>query len=194
MRLLAAGFLIVAAAWGGSPRREALTVRIFDYAPVPSDTLQQALLVSKAIFSKAGVDTTWLTCRPSVDERRTCDPPIQPTEVLLRILSQSADKKTLASGALGLVLRNKQTATALYVFYRRVEHVARLAPYDPSVLLGMVLAHEVGHFLGLDDGLGGIMRSSFHRIEMMQTAAGALTFDKDQASHLRTAIAGRMRK
>jgi hypothetical protein len=194
MRFFAAAFLMAAALWGGNPRREELTIRIFDYASVPSDTLRQAFLVAQGIFGKAGIETTWLTCRPSVDERRTCDTPIQPTEVLLRVLAQSSDRKTLTSGALGLVLRNKQTATALYVFYGRVEHVAHFAPYDPSVLLGMVLTHEIGHFLGLDDSLGGIMRSSFHRIEMMQTAAGTLTFDQYQAGHLRASIAARMRQ
>jgi hypothetical protein len=100
----------------------------------------------------------------------------------------------LASGAFGCALRSKDKGFVTYVFYERVESVARNAPFAPAVLLGMVLTHELGHFFGLDDSLGGIMSASFRRIEMMQAASGSLSFDKDQAKYLRRAISVRTRQ
>ena len=89
-------------------------------------------------------------------------------------------------------MRNQQTAFGLYVFYRNVEDVARSGPFGPSILLGMVVTHELGHYFGLDDGHRGVMLSTFSRREtMMHAASGRLTFDRKQAAHLRRPIAKR---
>ena len=193
MRPLAVGILMAVVARGGSPSHEQFTVRIFDYAPVPSATLQQALLESQGIFRKAGIETTWLTCRPFSEENQACAP-ILPAQTLVKIVPRSADKQMLASGAFGCALRSKEAGFATYVFYEPVERAAHSAPFDPAVLLGMVLTHELGHFFGLNDSLGGIMLAGFRRMEMMQAASGSLSFDKDQAKRLRRSIDARARQ
>jgi hypothetical protein len=80
------------------------------------------------------------------------------------------------------------------VFYSPVEYAAHNAPCDPAVLLGMVITHELGHFFGLDNALGGIMLPGFRQREMLQASSGTLTFDKVQAQYLRTAVAIRLRQ
>jgi hypothetical protein len=98
------------------------------------------------------------------------------------------------SGALGCVLRNNRTGLATYVFYGPVEDAAHRASFAPALLLGMVITHELGHFFGLKDGLGGIMLPGFHQAAMLQALSGRLTFDKVEAQCLRTAIATRLRQ
>ena len=172
----------------GTVPREQLTIRVVDYVPVPSATLSEALLLSGAILKEAGIEPTWLTCR--ICEEGSCGSTVQPAEVRVNVLSQSHDRQTAASGALGCVLRNKQAAFGLYVFYRRIEEVVQSGAFGTSTLLGMVVTHELGHYFGLDDGHWGIMLSSFYQREtMMQAASGMLTFDKRQAAHLHNAIA-----
>jgi hypothetical protein len=99
---------IASGAWCGSVRHEQLTIRIFDYAPVPPETLGKALLESQEMFRKAGIEMKWLTCRPFIDERERCAPPLQSTDVLLKIVSESANKQMQSSGAFGCALRNKE--------------------------------------------------------------------------------------
>ena len=36
-------------------------------------------------------------------------------------------------------------------------------PFSPAVLLGMVITHELGHFFGLENDLGGIMLPGFRQ-------------------------------
>lgn len=188
MRLCAAVLLAGSVGMAGSVPQEQLTIRVVDYVPVPSATLSEAVLVSRGILKDAGIETTWLTCR--IFEEGSCPSTVQPSEIRVNLLKQSEDRHTAASGVLGCVLRDKQTAFGLYVFYRRVEEVARSSAFGTSVLLGMVVTHELGHYFGLNDGHWGIMLSSFyHRETMMQGASGMLSFDKRQAAHLRNAIA-----
>lgn len=189
MGLTAAAFLLIAAASGGHPPQAQLPVRIFDYVPVPPATLQRALSVSETIFRKAGVETTWVTCRPLHEENPACNSPLPSSHSVVKIISRSMDEQMVASHALGCALRVKEKGIATYIFHQPVEQFAHRTPVDPAVLFGMVLTHELGHFFGLDDGFSGIMVPSFQRPELMlQAASGSLTFDQGQAQHLRRAI------
>ena len=64
-----------------------------------------------------------------------------------------------------------------------------LAHHDD--LTGAVVAHEVGHVLGLGHGPAGVMRPQLDRNDIMSLRANRLTFTEADAAHLRRS-AGRM--
>lgn len=176
-------------AWCGDAHRQPLVIHVLDYVQAPTEMLDEALGESREIFRQAAIELQWTICRPFIDDGDRCDPPKQKSDPVLQILKHSPDKRMASSGAFGCVLRDRQTAFGVYVFYDRVKWAADAAPFRASVLLGMVITHELGHFFGLADSLGGIMLSSFRRVEMMQTAAGTLTFGEGEARRLRASIA-----
>jgi hypothetical protein len=148
MRLCATVFGAAAVVMSGAAPQEQLTIRVVDYVPVPGATPSEALLVSHAILRQAGMETTWLRSR--IFEEKPCNSLVQPAEVRLNMLDRPHARQMAVSGALGYVRRNKQTAFALYVFYGRVEDVAQSVAFGPSLLLGTVVTHELGHYFGLD--------------------------------------------
>ena len=175
----------------GSIRLEQLTIWIYDYAPVPPETLEKALVKSQEIFLKAGIEMKWLKCRPYIE--LPCLPPLQSTDLLVRIVSETTDRRMQSSEALGCVLvDNKKMGLWISVFYGPLEHKARNAGWATSLLLGLVITHEVGHFFALEHHRPeGIMRPSFGPTEIWQASSDTLIFDRVHAQDLRTAIATR---
>jgi hypothetical protein len=177
-------------AWCGSIRQE-LTVWIYDYAPVPLESRDKALLKSQEIFLKAGVEVKWLKCRPLTEDQ--CLPAFQATDVLLKVIPETTNQR-MRTGTFGTASRMKGMGLVTYVFYNPIEYAARTAGTPLAVLLGMVITHELGHFFGLEHRFRGIMMSGFDQKEVWEASCGILTFDLRQAEQLRAAIATRLRQ
>jgi hypothetical protein len=181
MLLLASVFLAGLAASGGTPPPlEHLTIHVSDSAPVPPKTFQNAISMSQRIFLKPGIETHWSSCRPGESSF------VQPKEVPICIIARSLDPKHVDARPLGYVVRSKERGYTINLFY---DHIGRKAVGNPSVLLGMVMTHEIGHFFGLDHVFCGIMLEGFAPTHQMQAAVGSLMFSEGQETALRRAIA-----
>jgi hypothetical protein len=78
---------------------------------------------------------------------------------------------------------------ASYIFYDRVLAFADESGSTPELTLGYVMAHEIGHLMGLGHRPGGIMTAAFSAQDLHRAAIGWLTFARDDASELRQAVA-----
>jgi hypothetical protein len=120
----------------------AIVLRVDNYAKVPPATLQGAEREASRIYAKLGIDLIWI--HSSDDERRVEG--AREVRVLLLCSQMSAQKirqDRISNGVLGVA--GHATGRA-YVFIPRVmEHSMRFG--SPSLVLGRVLAHEVGHLL-----------------------------------------------
>jgi hypothetical protein len=75
------------------------------------------------------------------------------------------------------------------VFVDRVQSVARGAGIDARRVLGLAMAHEVGHVL-LNNNMHaahGLMRADWSRNELRRKDAAAWHFLETEAAHLRAA-------
>jgi hypothetical protein len=162
-----------------------LTVVVFDYARTPHEILMAAVKEGHRAFRSAGVETEWILCHPT----QGCYVPEQFLPV--KILPRPLPGKPISSNGMAFTLLCSiaEHCAASFVFYDRVLGFAeeRSAPVD--VTLGYVMAHEVGHLLGLGHRPGGIMSSAFNSQEMRRAAAGWLYFSPDDARQLRAVVA-----
>jgi len=139
-----------------------VTILVYNDADVEPAALLAAERTAANIYKEAGVDMVWMNCLsqagPEVDR---CKPATDPRQLILRIEHQAqaltADKYGVAY--LGADGRGKYCD----VFFDRMLEVWRAEPASDATILGIVMAHELGHLLlGFNaHSAAGIMRAQW---------------------------------
>ncbi len=187
---------------GQEPNLE-LTVRVFSYAQVSSQTLGEAEQKATWIFRRAGVETVWLDCGPSAPDVQTnpaCKQLLGPTDIVLRILPGSKAARAAYGyrcGTLGFALQSTNGGVGSYasIFYDRVEDLAKAGIASPALVLGHGMAHEIGHLLlgSTAHSLTGIMAAEWGRSDLTRAAMGDLLFHHQQSDLMRAELQARVR-
>ncbi len=174
------------------PQRRSITVRVYDYASIDESLLVQARAVAASLLSEVGVDSRWEQCRTSeagenVDT--SCQHRADETVLQLRIQPNRAAKKLkLTRCAMGYAVPPPdQYGVIAGVFLERVRSVARSEGRDLHVMLGHVMAHELGHLLmGSSEHDGrGIMRRRWNSRDLLHAARGNFGFNSVQGALMR---------
>lgn len=176
--------LVVLAASGadGSDRPQ-VVVHVDDRAGVPAADFAAARQEVELIFSDAGIAVIWAEGRfpasiigpaAAKDGRR---------HVAL-LLVNAGEPDWPAGCTLGFAARRPAVA---YAFYNRVAELGELRPIDVRVVLGRVIAHELGHVLLPPSAHSphGIMRSNLD-LEPVNPDR----FTGEQARALRSTLSG----
>jgi hypothetical protein len=109
-----------------------LLLHIKNHAGVPGDDLARARAEVVQIFHHSDVTVAWV----GEDE---------PGRIDILLLSITRDSQENSAGcALGLAVASRSTA---YVFINRIIMRTRGGAADRPVLIGRVIAHEIGHIL-----------------------------------------------
>ena len=106
-----------------------ISVRIDNHASVPAETLATAQTQVEEIFALAGVKVRWDGERP---------------RVTLRLVNLTTAGGNPRSSMLGLAVQPERHA---FVFWDRVKRIDSARAPEPGIMLGRVMAHELGHLL-----------------------------------------------
>jgi len=170
---------------GASPSPSGLTVVVFDYAQTSHELVISAAKEARRVFRSAGVETEWILCHPT----QGCYVPERFVQV--KILPRPMRSITTSSLVLGSTITCGATeyCDASYIFYDRVLAFSDDTGSALDLTLGYVMAHEIGHLMGLSHRPGGIMTAAFSAHDLQRAASGWLTFARDDARELRKAAA-----
>jgi hypothetical protein len=122
--------------------RPALVLHIDDRAQVPPHELAAAMIEVKRTFLAVGVEIVWTEGRFQTSVTRANTDPGQSRHMFVMLVNNGEES---AQGcALGFAAARISVA---YVFHNRVVDTSRRRSVDMRVVLGRVIAHEIGHLL-----------------------------------------------
>lgn len=164
-------------------------VVIHDSAAVPAVILESARTLAAAVFERAGVTVRWdangglgTACRP--DGRQSADD-LFCVQVLLR--PRNAVSAPGKRRVMGMALASDHRRAVLSVYFDAVTDVASRYGVPLGQVLGIALAHEMGHVMlpPPSHAANGIMQPSWEGDDLRHVIGGNLSFTSNQAAAMR---------
>jgi hypothetical protein len=197
------------AAEAASPETSpAITIHVYNYAGVSSETMTEAQEVATAIFRKAGVETQWANTALAAenDQANSADDSGSTlADIQLNISTREmSDRLNIPDNVMGLAPGSGPDRTIVYIFdpnvqarFWRLMSARRNGRIDRQVskaeILGHAIAHEVGHLL-LNQQVHsayGIMRGAWSLADFLEMTRGMLLFTLEQREFLRADVSRR---
>lgn len=165
-----------------------ITIVVTNLADVPPAILDRAQVEAGRTYRRLGVKTTWL------GSARAATHPTTEPEFTIKLIIQPQLARDRLRGARSVMAAAPLTQSAregsIYVFYDRVTDVAALQRADTALLLGLVIAHEMGHLLlhHADHAAEGLMRGVWDTDAIRQGAVGLLWFSPSELHQIRKTL------
>jgi len=180
---------------GESDPSVTITVQVYNYSQASPAILSKAEREAGRILSKAGLQLVWLKCPvgPSAaGSQGLCQKTPEATDLRLRILAAPVKNKvpdTVFGFAVNPVL------ASVYYDYAVRRAKSDDAEFEAPILLGCVIAHELGHLLlGTNrHSSTGIMQGRWGSNQFRQLMTGFLIFTTAEAQLMRAEARARMR-
>src|SRR6185503_1967607 len=179
-----------------------LTVRTYDNFGVSAGNLKTAQRVTAEAFREAGIVITWVKCsrasdRSPMGKSPRCAEPPDSADVMVRIVSGPRDPTTYPN-ALGfsLVSEGREAPRLATVFADRVLSFAQSAATNAGAVLGLAMAHEIGHVL-LNTNThanNGLMRAMWFRSGLQRAARREARFHHTEAENMREGLRSRIQR
>jgi hypothetical protein len=194
---VAAGVIFVFNAGANAQKNhdDALIIRLYDEVAAPPAILRAATAQAARIFAAAGVQLVWHTASNSAPEAHRLDfSPLQEglrdgrDYLSVRLVSGLPD--TAYPDAVGFALPHARFGAHVTILYDRFDSkFARFGDDKAAILLGVMIAHEVGHVLlgSADHSAAGLMKGRWNDTEIMLAVTGRLYFSGEQRQRLREA-------
>ncbi len=163
-----------------------IRILIYDQAGVPNDTLNEAKRMASSVFHEAAIQLLWHNGENS---------PAAEADYILRIhccfdlLKTGLHNRTVAFAPAG--------GRHITVFWDRIRTEAAAGSHPEALMLGYVIAHELGHLLLPPHYHSpyGIMKSRLNYNDWSEVRRlGNLFFSEKEASQMQAALSGKSRQ
>ena len=152
-----------------------IVLLLVNEADVPSHVLSQAQDEASRIYQGHGIRLVWTDPDTERGDYR----------FTVKILPRTLTGKGVDGRAMGVAPGTRETrGTLAYAFYDRIKEVTITIGADAGLILGHVIAHEIGHLLlpYNSHAKTGLMRGGWDTQQAMRAATGALTFTPKEAA------------
>lgn len=170
-----------------------ITLRVYDYANVDRKAMLEAEGEATRILADAGVHARWVDCptrHADVDNYPGCLSPWQWNDYALRLELIAMASQDKSEDRLGYAVICDNRACPANVYYDRVRGVPGGNNAPTQILLGRVMAHEIGHLLlGPNHTRTGIMQGAWSGRQLNMEAAHGMLFTPEQSRAMKTRLA-----
>ena len=169
--------------------------RVLDHGGTGPNIVRDAERIVDRVYARSGVMFAWRNCDPARDPATDdCAGPTGPNDVSIRIADReprAGNPRSDIQGGCAIPLKQWTASGIVYVYSDRVRWVARDGEVPEALVLGTIVAHEIGHLL-LPSGhtSRGIMRGLMTRTEWILAEQGRLGFTPLQSHALKARGAG----
>jgi hypothetical protein len=168
-----------------------VSIRIHNYAHIQDGALARAQEVVSGMYGTIGVRTDWL--EPLQQSEGIFDsvdaPDCKPSDLMVIILTAAmANRGVIPESILGFAAADPGVGGRIaYVIYDRVKDITQGTQVDDMRMMGIVMAHEIGHLLLTDRSHSedGLMRGNWQPSEFRSLRPGDLHFSDLQAVEIR---------
>ena len=177
-----------------------IQVFVYNYAAVAPATLARAERLAGRIYGHVGIQTEFLDCPLTPAEAAqfpACQLPVAPSRLALRVLSRTMSERiglTQATFGSALFPPDGGLGMIAQVCAYCSEQMAKGSEEMYAVILGHIMAHELGHLLlGVGShGATGLMHVPWNHKELDMAAQGTLLFTSWEAERMRRNAAERI--
>jgi hypothetical protein len=169
-------------------------VQIYDYAHVPADHLKRAQTIVSNTYRRIGVRTEWLSSiRPLEIEagRATWPSGVESHLTIFVITAKMAARVQAPKNVVGYaaVTRGEMGRVA-FVIDDRIQDVAVRSSTERACLLGVVIAHEIGHLLMPfgSHAPSGLMRGHWQLADFRDVDTQPAPFSPSEAAAIRQTV------
>jgi hypothetical protein len=159
-----------------------LTVCTVTTGEIDERLLQVGQMTATRLFARIGVELVFDRWRPVRPDQ---------TEIALVIMARAP--AGLKPMVLGVANSDPEIGPAAFVFYNRVlSFYDGINSSDTGVLMGYVIAHELGHILQSEPGHSayGVMKARWTKTDVHAMLQHQISFTKADSKQIRIAIAG----
>jgi hypothetical protein len=161
------------------------TVWLYNYAEVDSLQLRKGIRAASEVFHGAGIQLVWVeysVARLDVRKNGACGQfDGTPWAQLMVLPREMAQRLELDHGAFGVAIGRIAS-----VFFHRVQELSGQMGIPESLVLGHIMAHELGHVLLGPGGHSpeGVMKTDLNRADFRLVLHGRLGFSSAQAARM----------
>jgi hypothetical protein len=159
----------------------AITVLVFNFRQAPAETLVKAEREAGRILEQGGVPVTWRDCPTGNEPCRK-----GPGRVFVLAMMAGPVQNKFLDTISGYALLPAHLATVYYDYLPRIPG-GESNKNDTALVLGCVIAHELGHLLLGAQGhsVGGIMRAHWGIEQTQRALMSQLSFLPEEARLMR---------
>ena len=171
----------------------AVRVRVHADRHVDQGTIRPALQVADELLASAGLVVAWRVC----DTAQSC--PVEDTPVPEIVVILSSRNRQDGREHCGVAAHGDSSGTVMVsvpcvagVAFRLTRRAGTgtnplVAMPRHDDIVGAIVAHEIGHLLGIPHARSGLMRASLEAGEIIALRTGKLRFSLAEASRMRIA-------
>lgn len=175
-------------------------VHFYNDSEVPEAELFAAQRVAQKVLRRANVDVAWQDCTVRPNPSRlfpACASHLRRNDLVLYFVTRlEAHALGVGKNALGfsIIPDNNDEAQIAYVCYSRVRALSYSTSFTPDELLGLAIAHEIGHLLlGTNEHSNrGILRERWRTRDLEKRYWEEFLFTTEQAQRLQRAVKTRV--